>query len=122
MWLSKRTVLRETESGADAGTVTIGGGEPGVMTALEERDMAVYTAGGYIWRPKAGDSVLVVKCEGGSAVAGKAMEKAAAEMEGGEVYIKSDKASVHLKNDGRIEISGRVNIVGSLTVNGNAVG
>lgn len=122
MWLTEKTALKGTKSEAEVGTVTIGGINPGVMTDREERDISVYTNGGYTWRPKAGDRVLVIKCgDGTSAVVGKQQENEDG-IESGEVYIKSEGAAVKIKNSGEIEIYGRVNILGGLIVNGNAIG
>lgn len=40
----------------------------------------------------------------------------------GEVYIKTDSAAITIKNNGAVNITGTVNIIGSLTVNGTSLG
>ena len=52
-------------------------------------------------------------------VAGKLEERA--QIAPREVKIFSDGAEIHLKNDGKIEISGEVRISGELYVNGRKV-
>ena len=122
MWLSEVKVRKNEEEASCYGTVTIGGDAPGIYTQSEERDFAVCSAGGFIWRPKAGDKVLVIKTGDGEAVAaGVVNQRGAADMKNGEVYIRSENASVFVRNDGSIEISGDVNIRGSLKINGNEI-
>ncbi len=123
MWLSKRAANREEAHFADSGMVTISGDNPGVYTRLEKRGLMVYAPGGYIWRPRTGDEMLILKCDDdNSIVLGEPLLSYPEEMKSGEVYIKSENgASLMLKNDGSIQISGAVDIQGSLTVNGNEV-
>lgn len=74
-----------------------------------------------MWKPALGQDVLVIKADSAppeqlllSAPSGASP----AGFSAGEVYIYSNKASVYIKNDGVICISGEVEIEGSLTVNG----
>jgi len=122
MWLSRKAAGRHEEETATAGSVTIGGDAPGVMTAGEIRGMGVWSPGGYVWRPAAGENVLVIKCgDGQRAVAGRETAAGPEGMKPGEVYIMAKGASLWLKNDGGIEISGNVNITGSLMLNGDEI-
>ena len=49
------------EAAADLGLVTLGGDPAGVYLGGERRWVAVCAPGGYQWRPRTGDQVLVVK-------------------------------------------------------------
>ena len=81
------------------------------------------SSGGVIWRPAAGQRVLVIECEGGQrVVAGAVQEAGRPDLENGEVLIESGAASIRLKNSGEILIKGRVNIEGELTVGGVPIG
>lgn len=119
MWLSRR-IVQETPAvePATLGTVTIGGADGAVVTDAEKRSARVIAPGGYCWQPSVSDSVLVVR--GNELyVAGKLEERA--KIAPREVKIFSDRAEIHLKNDGKIEISGEVRISGELYVNGRKV-
>ena len=123
MWLSEK-LGSTNEPSAGIGEVTIAGETAAVYTDAEHRSLSVFSPGGYIWRPKVGDNVLVIKCGGNEmCVAGLDQSNGPAGMEAGEVYIKSNAgASIYLKNDGRIVLGGKVYIDGSLYLNGNALG
>ena len=120
MWLSHRMAMQRV-SAAEVGAVTIGGEASAVMTDSEHRDLAVFSPGGYFWRPKVGENVLVIKCgENEMCILGENAGDEL-ELEPGEVYIKSDAASVHVRNDGSIRLAGRIEIDGGLYLNGNEI-
>jgi len=107
---------------AAEGTVTIGGESPAVEGAGERRGLDIYAPGGYCWLPAAGDRVLTLGGDG-RAVLGMPTGAAPDGMQPGEVYIKSDSgASLWLRRDGSIQLSGRVSISGSLELNGQQLG
>lgn len=118
MWLSKR--LRESAAGeetaADLGVTTIGGERAGVYTRGEVRDLALCTPGGLLWRPKSGDRVVVLKGGPGGeeAFVLGTEDETAADLADGELRLYADGASVTLRNDGTVSISG------SLIINGEA--
>lgn len=117
MWLSKRTAAKTAEAAAEVGAVTIEGEKLSAYTNMEHRGIKVYSPGGYFWQPKVEEKLLIIKCGDGEMCAvGEEPENAVVEQ--GEVMIKSDKASIHLKKDGQIMIKGNVFIDGSLFVNG----
>jgi len=110
-------------NGTDLGVTTIGGGNAAVMARGEVRDLPVFAPGGVAWQPKAGDAVLVLK--GGSG--GREQCVAAADTAGcapdslapGELYLFSSAgASVYLKNDGSITVTGPVTLTGNVEVRG----
>ena len=75
--------------------------------------------GGLVWTPKAGDTVLVIK--GGSGreeqcIAGALARRETDELEPGELRLYSGGASLTLRNDGTVEIYGRLMVNGSLYV------
>ena len=61
MWLSKQMRPAPPTADADMGMTTIAGGQTGVMTRGEVRDLPVYGPGGYVWLPENGKTVLVIK-------------------------------------------------------------
>lgn len=109
MWLSERAAGKK-ESAAQIGVATIGGEAVGVSTELERRNLKLCAPGGYFWRPRAGESLLIIKCggeDGESCVAGAQQGGAPEGMENGEVYITSAAgAALWLRNDGRILMTG----------------
>lgn len=113
MWLSKRITQPEgQEDAASLGTVTIGGPEAAVIFDAEKRRALVVSPGGYEWLPEAEDEVLVTR--GNELyIAGKKQDLT--QLEPGEVRIYSEGASIHIKNDGDIEVEG------TLYVNGRKV-
>ena len=120
MWLSKRNVNKERQNVADMGETTSGGNDTSVYTEGELRHVGICAPGGYIWRPSVGRELLVIKDGGGTAYAvGAAAQEPPGGFRDGEVFISSaGGASVWLKNDGSILLSGKINIDGSLFLNG----
>lgn len=112
-------LAREESAEAEVGVTTIGGGEAAVLTRGEDRALPVYGPGGLVWTPKAGDTVLVIK--GGSGreeqcIAGALARRETDELEPGELRLYSGGASLTLRNDGAVEIYGRLMVNGSLYV------
>lgn len=133
MWLSKTMAARQQagqeSAAADMGVTTIGGGSASVMTRGEQRNLEVFAPGGVVWQPRAGDTVLVLKGGPGSqeqcVVAANTAAAAPKDLAPGELFLYAgDQASIYLRGDGSIiitgnvEIQGPVNIMGELTVNG----
>lgn len=119
MWISKTIAQRGAGSGsaADMGMTTIGGGSASVMTRGEQRDLEVFAPGGIVWQPQAGDTVLVIKGGAGEqeqcVAAASTTGRAPAGMVPGEPFLySSGGASIYLRADGTVEVSGK------LTVNG----
>ncbi len=122
MWLSEKVGGRSGDDAAFIGTVTIGGENVGVADAGEARNLKTIAPGGFSWRPRAGQDVLVLKCGGeGDYVAG-VVQSGMDGLESGEVVISSGTAKIRIRPNGSIELAGLVNITGALLVNGAAVG
>ena len=122
MWLSKQMRPSPPTADADMGTTTITGDRVGVVTRGEVRSLPLYSPGGYVWMPESGGAVLVIKGGPGGEeqyVAGMEQQEVPKGMRPGEVWIygPGDNA-VYLKNNGSIELKGRVEIQGSLFING----
>ena len=121
MWLSKQTKKSNPTSEADLGVTTISGSQVGVLTKGEVRALPVFGPGGYIWQPANGDSVLVIKGGPGgeeSCVAGKA-QAGTEGLQPGEVCLHAPGgAAIRLRNDGSVELQGRVLVTGQLVING----
>ena len=121
MWLSKRITHPETEPETAAlGTISMGGSRAAVVTDGEKRDVRIISPGGYCWQPGAGESVLVLKAS--QTYIPGALQTAQAELAPGEVMVFSNTARLVLRNNGDIEVKGRVRITGRLFVNGRELG
>lgn len=122
MWLSKQMRPAPATADADLGVTTIAGEQVGAVTRGEVRNLPVYGPGGYLWTPGTGAAVLVLKGGPGGeeqCVAGTRPQSAPASVRPGEVFLYGPGGnSIYLKEDGSVEIQGRVSITGSLTVNG----
>lgn len=121
MWIAGRLgrIENAQESAAvERGTVTIGGSTAGVLARGEERSLPVAAPGGYAWRPRNGQRVLVLR--GGTLGEERCIAAAldgAAEAAGladGEVclFAHGGGARIILRNSGRVEIEGEVYING----------
>lgn len=146
MWMGER-LNRKDESeitAADMGRTTISGEKVAVVSRGELRELEIWSPGGYCWRPRRDDEVLVIK--GGTAgeercVLAMAPEEAPEKIAAGEVCIFSGDAMVLLRNDGSAEmksgdasikikgsgveiyagsirLKGAVEVEGSLSING----
>ena len=111
-WLSDKNRAAPAE-GTYSGKVS--SGLLSVIGAGETRDLEVCVPGGYCWKPRIGQSVIVVRtgAEGeAQSIIGcpDAPENTTAEdMEPGEVYISSTGgAYIYLKNNGEAIINGQV--------------
>lgn len=122
MWLSRQMKGAVPTADADLGMTTIAGESAGVVTRGEIRALPVYGPGGYIWMPKSGETVLVIKGGPGGeeqCVAGTRQTDAPEGMQPGEVCLRGpEDAAVYLRRDGSIQLWGQVEISGSLVVNG----
>lgn len=137
MWMGERLNRRDESeiTAADMGRTTISGETVAVVSRGELRELEVWRPGGYLWRPRTNDEVLVVK--GGTAgeercVLAMAPEEGPEKIKAGEVCIfsegavvllkqgavelKTDGASVELRG-GSIRLCGNVKVEGSLTIN-----
>lgn len=128
MWLSKQLSLQRAAeqegAAADMGITTIGGGNAAVVTRGEQRDLEVFSPGGLVWQPRAGDTVLVIKggvgCQEHCVVAAETTRKTPEGMTPGELYLYSEGgASVYLRADGSIAVTGPVTVQGNLSVKGS---
>lgn len=118
MWIAERSRRRpEPATAAAVGQVTLPGDPVGVCLDGERRQVPVFAPGGYVWRPRRGEQVLVLKTgEQGEApcVLGERCQDKW-ELEEGEILLHSGKAVLRLKKDGTVDITG------TLTVNGQPV-
>lgn len=111
MWLSEKAAAKGR--GANAAEVGTATGGMSVFTEAEKRNLPVCAPGGYAWRPKFGEDVLVMKCADGLSRVLSSVSEPQEGLEGGEVLIYSGAASICLKNDGRIFLNGDVFINGA---------
>lgn len=110
MWISKRNSLARTaETTADTGTVTVSGSTLAAYSGGEQRGLALYAPGGILWRPEIGDNVLLLRLggDGQPCVAG-ALCRETEDLAPGELRLQSKGASICLRNDGTIELSGTI--------------
>lgn len=116
MWLSKRQQAQSAvPEAAELGVATIAGNPAAVYLGTERRALPVFSPGGYIWMPKVGDALLVMKCGEQYCVAGAEQSggKLAAGLEPGEICITNgSEAGILLKKDGSMQLMGEVFING----------
>ena len=122
MWLAQSMKRQAPTADADQGVSTIVGDQMGVVTRGEVRQLPIYGPGGYVWLPESGASVLVIKGGPGGeeqCVCGGKQAAVTKGMKPGEVYLYGPKgSSVYLRQDGTIQLTGRVAVTGTLVVNG----
>lgn len=115
MWISNKERRTHTEEAtAQLGAVTVQSGSPAVFLSGERRDVTTTLPGGYHWRPKQGDAVLVVKSgeEGAASIVGT-KQTAPAILAPGEVFLSINGTSgVHLKADGTVHLQGEIYVNG----------
>ena len=111
MWMARgQQETRLQEPGAEWGEVTLSGDTVGVSLA-----------GGYHWVPDRGETVLVVKSgpEEAPCVVGGLVEES---VRPGEVWISvAPGAGIRLTKEGTIQLQGRVEVEGSLWLQGQEV-
>jgi len=125
MWLSERK--RSPGTPAAQGSACAYDGGTGVQTDGEVRSVTVCAPGGYTWRPRDGEDVILLRGEGGEVIV--AGVETGSGLRPGEIRISSGAASVTLLADGSAEIyapggltlRGAVSVQGALTVNGRAL-
>lgn len=102
------------QGGADLGVVTAAGNENGVSLGTERRWLRVVAPGGYRWKPKAGEQVLVLKLgqDGESACILACPGQESNDLLPGEVELHADGCAMKLHNDGVVELWGDVRING----------
>lgn len=124
MWLAQKMKPAVPEAEADQGVSTIVGDEMGVVTRGEVRRLRSTAPAGMCGCRRAGQacwSSRAVPAERSSASAADSRAAAPKGMQPGEVYLHAPGGvSVYLKRDGTLELRGRVDIRGSLSVNGES--
>lgn len=113
MFLAKREGEARRGAAALTGPVTLPGDPAGAWIEGERRTLAVYAPGGYHWAPGLGDEVLVLKTgERGEMPCALGVPAKSGALQPGEVLITAGEAAIRLKPDGRVDVTG------TLTVNG----
>lgn len=119
MWLSKKLAAHELQDVASAqdGTVTIDGEETAVFSSGEARGVQTVGPGGYEWKPRRGEDVLIVRggTFGEESYAVGVPGGKSGELAPGEVRIRSamEGTEIVLRNNGVIELNGLVVINGA---------
>ena len=116
MWVSKQTRKRESGSGtAQVGLVTAAGQESGVYLGTQRCWLPVLAPGGYRWRPKTGEQVLVLKtgAEGESTCVLARQEEPDPDLRPGEVELYAAGCGLKLTEAGGIELSGNISVNGT---------
>ena len=122
MWLSSAFNTKpKSGAQADAGPVSIEGSEPAVCTDGEQREAEILRPANILRLPKVDEQQVILNLpDGKSVIIGVLSSEIPDGLEAGEVYIKTNNATVIIKNGG-VEISGNVSINGTLQVNGREV-
>ena len=105
MWTTEqRRRASVDEAAAEVGRVTLGGAPCGVALGGERRLLPVYSPGGYHWRPRVGDQVLVLKagedreepCVMGAAQPPGDLKPGEVELTGGTVTLRLGQEGLFL--------------------------
>ena len=114
MWLAaQRGRWIKEEPAAEVGRVTLAGAPAGVRLEGERREVPVFAPGGYAWRPRLGQEVLVLKTGGEGeqpCIAGCWTDPEG--LEDGEAALSGTGCRVLLSNDGEIRLTGTVTVNG----------
>lgn len=124
MWLSQQAARRpRREPDGNTALVTIGGAQSAVQSGCELRGLACVGPAGVVWLPEQDGTVATLDLPGGETVILGALDRQIpVGMQPGEVYLYTQGASIYLRRDGSITLRGRVNVEGSITVNGESGG
>lgn len=115
MWISQQSKRPEgAERNARMGVVTAQGEQTGVYTDGHQRLLPVAAPGGYRWKPKNGQQVLVVKsgADGEAACIVAQRESGSNDLTPGEVELYGDGCSVRLDGNGQVRLTGAVLVNG----------
>jgi len=115
MWLSQqRRDLSRREMPAETGSVTLGGDPAGIYLSGERRGVAVYSPGGYQWKPVPGQEVLVLKAGADAETPCVVGVRQNTHLAPGEVCLSNgdDSAQMYLTKDGRLKLGGSVMVNG----------
>lgn len=114
MWLSRgRKEAVAGEAAAESGPVTVQGTQTAVYLSGERRNVAVCAPGGFAWRPRVGQEVLVLKAgqeQESPYVLGTDCAAMAEGLTPGETLLGGEGASVKVGR--RVELTGQVLING----------
>lgn len=117
MWTSShtKTTGTQTRSNAALGVVTVSGQENAVYLGTERRGLPVAAPGGYRWRPKVGQQVLVLKsgADGELAWVLAQPEQQPDDLLPGEVELVGPDCTLKLTGAGAVELRGCVSINGT---------
>ena len=116
MWTASQ--MKETKTGqqsaADVGVVTASGTENGVLLGSERRWLSVMAPGGYRWRPRTGETVLVLKTgndgESPCILAGETQKEDL--LQPGEVELVGPGCGVKLTENGQVAVQGAMMVNG----------
>lgn len=118
MFLAKTKRGEAPASSALTGPATLAGGSA-VWLEGERRGIRLYAPGGYHWVPRRGEELLVLKTGTGEPPCALGAEAAEAKgLRPGEVLLTAGPCAVKLGLDGKLTLTGQVEIRGELTVNG----
>lgn len=112
MWISEKLAQNKTPVQNTAASVSFtDGGTASLMTGGEARGIPMYSCGGVVWRPKTGDGMLVFKTAGSGEICALTPSDPS-QVAPGEVMLQNGNASVYIKNDGTVHITGTLFING----------
>ena len=113
MWLSEQIKFggEFVPAAAEVGQVSLGGASLAVVTQGERRQLSIAMPGGFRWRPRLGQKVLVLKSAEGESIVIGALPQEKDSLQPGELEIQGDGCGIRLAG-------GRVEIEGGLIING----
>ena len=110
-WEQNRRLPVE-EAVAELGLVTLGGDPAAVVLGGERRWLPVCGPGGWVWRPRMGEQVLVLKAGGekeNPCILGKLQDSTG--LKPGEARLSGGKSAVFLGED-TLELTGEIRVNG----------
>ena len=116
MWISQQgRYAGRQEHDARLGVVTAQGEQTGVYADGHQRLLPVAAPGGYRWRPKNGQQVLVLKtgADGEAACIIAQQETQEDDLKPGEAELYGQRCSVRLGEDGTLRLCGMVLVNGT---------
>lgn len=108
MWISKRLAATQEEKAPESAKVTgVRGGQMDAVGAYEYIGVPSVAPYGFFSLPEEGESVLVTGAQGFDVCLG--IIRAGVPIGAGEILLQNAAgASIHLKNDGSIELNGLI--------------
>ncbi len=108
MWLSQQgNQQQKQESNIQCGQVSVSGAGLAVFLQGERRNIALFSPGGYHWKPSAGEEVLVLHCDDEQSPCLIAKAQDNIQLSAGQIFISANgRTGITLSPNGDIHLTG----------------